>query len=96
MQLVQACLCARKYLESSFHHCVAPVKLVQACLGAGTVWHRRFNRRRGAEMHVQACLSAWKDLESSFHHCWGPEMSGKEVLQQYRSCEASASLFKWG
>ena len=31
---VQACLCARKDLESSFHHCAGPVKLVQACLRA--------------------------------------------------------------
>ena len=68
--LCKPVLCARKDLESSFHRCVAPVKLVQACLSAGTVWHRRFNRRGGAEMHVQASLSAWKDLESTFHHCW--------------------------
>ena len=32
MKLVQACLGARKDLESSFHHCGGPVKLVQACL----------------------------------------------------------------
>ena len=35
MKLVQACLRARKSLESSFHHCGGPVKHVQACLYAG-------------------------------------------------------------
>ena len=29
---VQACLFARKDLESSFHHCAGPVKLVKVCL----------------------------------------------------------------
>ena len=37
MKLVQACLCARKDLESGFHNCVGPVKLVQACLSAENV-----------------------------------------------------------
>ena len=30
-------LCARKYLERSFHHCAVPVKLVQVCSSAGKV-----------------------------------------------------------
>ena len=30
MKLLQPCLSVRKDLESSFHHCVSPVKLVQA------------------------------------------------------------------
>ena len=34
MNLVQACLCAINDGESSFHHCVGLVKLVQACLNA--------------------------------------------------------------
>ena len=34
MKLVQAGLSVRKELESSFHHCGAPVRLVQACLCA--------------------------------------------------------------
>ena len=34
MKLVQGCLGARKDLESSFHNCVGPVKLVQACFSA--------------------------------------------------------------
>ena len=34
MNLVQACLCARKDGESSFHQCVGRVKHVQACLNA--------------------------------------------------------------
>ena len=32
MKLVQACLSVRKDLESSFHNCGGPVKLVQDCL----------------------------------------------------------------
>ena len=32
MKIVQARLCARNVLESDFHHCTAPVKLVYACL----------------------------------------------------------------
>ena len=32
MKLVQTCLCDRKDLESSFHHCAGPVMFVQACL----------------------------------------------------------------
>ena len=32
MKLVQACLSVRKDLESSFHHCGGPVRLVQSCL----------------------------------------------------------------
>ena len=35
MKLVQASLSVRKELEGSFHHCGAPVRLVQACLCAG-------------------------------------------------------------
>ena len=31
MKHVQACLSARKDLESNFNHCGGPVKLVQAC-----------------------------------------------------------------
>ena len=72
MKHVQACLSARKHIESSFHNCGSPVKLVQVCLCAGNTLQRRFNRRRGAVKHVQACLSATKDVESSFHHCGGP------------------------
>ena len=32
MKLVEACICARKDRESSFHHCGVSVKLMQACL----------------------------------------------------------------
>ena len=31
MKLVQDCLSVRKDLESSFHHCGGPVRLVQSC-----------------------------------------------------------------
>ena len=34
MMHVPACLSARKDGESSFHHCVGLVKLLQACLNA--------------------------------------------------------------
>ena len=34
VNLVQACLCARKHRESSFHHCGISVKLLQDCLNA--------------------------------------------------------------
>ena len=37
MKLVQACLSARKYGESSFHHCVGLVKLMQGCLRPGKI-----------------------------------------------------------
>ena len=36
-KLVQACLCARKARESSFHHCGGPVKHVEACLSVGNI-----------------------------------------------------------
>ena len=72
MKHVQAYLSASKHVESSFHHCGSPVKLVQACLFARNTLQRRFNHRRGAVEHVQTCLSARKDVESSFHHFEGP------------------------
>ena len=34
MKLVWACLSAREDRESSFHHSVVPVNLMQACLSA--------------------------------------------------------------
>ena len=34
MKHVHPCLITRNDLESSFHHCGGPVKLVQACLTA--------------------------------------------------------------
>ena len=37
MKLVQACLCARKDREGSFHHCGGPVKHMEACLSAGNI-----------------------------------------------------------
>ena len=40
---IQACLCARKDLESSFHHCAGPVKIVQACLCARKVLESGFH-----------------------------------------------------
>ena len=36
MKQVQACLRAREDRESSFHRCGGPVRLMQACLCAGS------------------------------------------------------------
>ena len=36
MKQVQACLSAREDRESSFHRCGGPVRLMQACLYAGS------------------------------------------------------------
>ena len=49
MKHVQACLRAREYRESSFHHCGGTVSVVQACLCDGKT---RFNLRGSAVKHV--------------------------------------------
>ena len=72
MKDVQACLSARKDVESSFHHCGGPVKLVQASLCAENTLQRRFKNRGGAFKHLQSWLSTSKHVESSFHHCGSP------------------------
>ena len=54
MKLVQACLCVRKDLESSFHHCGSPVKLVQACLRARKSLEFSFHYCGGPVNLVQA------------------------------------------
>ena len=69
---MHAYISARKDVESSFHHCGDPVKLVQACLCGENTLQRTFNRRGYAVKHVQACLSASKDGECSSYHCGGP------------------------
>ena len=66
MKHVQACLSARKHMESSFHHCGRPVKLVQACLCAGNTLQCHFYGRGRSVKQVKVCLSARKDRESSF------------------------------
>ena len=48
-------LCVEKELESSFHHCGIPVRLVQACLCMGKTRESRFHRQGGAVKNVQAC-----------------------------------------
>ena len=55
---IQACLCAWKDLESSFHHCAGPVKFVQACLRSRKDRESSFHHCAGAVKLVQACLSA--------------------------------------
>ena len=69
MKHVQACLRAREYRESSFHHCGGTVSLVQACLCEGKT---RFNHRGSAVKHVEASVSARAYGQSSFHRCGGP------------------------
>ena len=66
MKVLQTCLCDRKDLESSFHHCAGPVKPVSASLSAGNVCSCRLHCREGVVKQVQACLSTKKDRESSF------------------------------
>ena len=71
MKHVQACLSAREDRESCFHHCICPVRLVQACSCARKNSLRSFNLRGSAGKHLQACLSAREVRESSFHRCGG-------------------------
>ena len=54
----QACLCARKDLKSSFHHCAGPVKLMQACLCVRKQLESSFHHCGGTANLVQACLIA--------------------------------------
>ena len=60
---VQACLSARKDLESSFHNCGGPVK---PCLCEKNTLQCHLYRRGRAVKQVKACLSARKDRENSF------------------------------
>ena len=69
MKLVQACLRAREFRESSFHHCGRTVSLVQACLCEGKT---RFNLRGSAVKHVEASISPRAYRQSSFHRRGGP------------------------
>ena len=69
MKLVQACLRAREFRESSFHHCGGTVTLVQACLCQGKT---RFNLRGSAEKHVEASIIPRAYRQSSFHRRGGP------------------------
>ena len=62
MKDVQACSCARKHQETSFHICGAPVKLVQACVYAANTLHRRFNRRGGAEKQMEKAVFTTVEL----------------------------------
>ena len=57
---IQACLCARKYLESSFHHCAGTVKLVQACVSVRKDLENSFHHGRGQLKLVPGSLNAGK------------------------------------
>ena len=69
MKQVQACLRAREFRESSFHHCGGTASLVQACLCQGKT---RFYLRGSAVKHVVASVSPRAYRQSSFHRCGGP------------------------
>ena len=45
-----------RHLESSFHHCGGPVKLVEAWLSARRRIESNFPNCGGSEKLVQACL----------------------------------------
>ena len=51
-------LSASKDLESSFHHCGSPVKLVHACLSTRKELESCFHHCGGPLMLVQSCLCA--------------------------------------
>ena len=59
---------ARKYRESSFHHCGGALKLVQSCLCGRKDQERRLHHYEGAVKLVEAYLSDRMDRDSSFHH----------------------------
>ena len=96
MKHVQACLCASKDRESSFHLCGSPVKLVQSCLSTRKELESIFNHCGGLLNLVQACLRSRKDLESSFYHSGGPVkpvqscLFGAKTLQSRFNCRAGA------
>ena len=79
------------HIESSFHHCAGPVKLVQTSLGDMKDMERIFHRCGSLAKLVQASLGVRNDVESIFHHS-----GGKSFSQLWRSCAAHASLFvRW-
>ena len=67
-QLTYAPSSASKDLESIFHHCGGPVKLVHSCFSARKDLESGFHRCGGPVKLKLACFSARKDPESSFHH----------------------------
>ena len=86
--------------------CAGPVRLVELCLSAGKVWHRRSNGRGDAVKHVQACLSTWERSRTEFspllkssESCWSLSISqerpGMRFSPLWRSYESRASLFMW-
>ena len=85
---MQVCLRAMENRESRFLRGEGPVKLVQACLYAGTTWWRRFNLLGLAVKHVEACLSSRDDRESSFHRCGGRESLVQACLCARNPCKA--------
>ena len=62
---MQTCLCDRKDLESSFHHCGGPVQLVQACLSVRMELESSFDHCGGLLRLVPACLNAGKRSEAA-------------------------------
>ena len=99
---VQACLCARKDGESSFHHCGGLVKLVHGCFWSRKDRESNCHHRGDALKHVQACLRGdeecifclvWRCYDSRTCQFRCQERWRKQFSQLWRSCEASARLF---
>ena len=62
---MQACLCARRHIESSSYNCIGPVKLVQARLGV----------RMDVEIVFHHCGGPAKLVDAALHEY--PEKSRK-------------------
>ena len=58
--------------ESCCNHCVAPVKLIKASIGAENVRYSRFNHYGCTVKATQGSFNPGKDRESSCNHCGGP------------------------
>ena len=78
---MHTCLCVRRHVESSFHQCGGPVKLVQASLKVRKDVERSFHHWRFCE----ACSYQFECLERS-----------KEQFSPLcRSCETVGQHFQW-
>ena len=90
VELVQACLCTSKDLESCFEQFKCSVKLVQAtvkhaqtCFSVEMVGESSFHHKGSPVNLVQTCLSTLKKLTKQFSLLW-------------KCCKARADLFQCG
>ena len=65
-ELVQACLCTRKDLESCLDQFESPLKLLQVCLSAWKDLQSNFLHCGGTVKHARTCFSAEMVGENSF------------------------------